>query len=645
MIRTRRWMSAARRAALAAACLAMLAPAGPAAGQKDQEPKPADRKPARPGKDPGIMLDRAGRFASEGRCDEAVPMLERLVAEYPQISAAKEMLAECYLKSERPRDAIALLEACAAEEPPQFSCLRSLGRAYIESGEKAKGVAAWRRILTIDERQASLYGVVAKLEQEAGLYDEAIATLREGSVFRENGENYSREIIRLERILGRDENAFTEAILLAGRSGGAVEREIGTVAEVFRESRKQERLVDIADSLAAAGKDSSGVFRALRTIFHIETGRYDEVRSRISGARGDGLGEKELYAIASYMESSPRAPGDARFASFREEMLRAFIDRYARSALAPGVMLMLASHKREASRNGGTERGKLLAEAMALADEARRHPFGGSIVERAALFKARVLLDDLRKPDEALAALDGTTWRNRAAAAEAAELRVRIFLASLGRSEATTGLKRIAQDPDSTVAFAGAYGLGKLDFFAGRYAEAVKKLSALAEKHPSSAYANDALELAMEIKASLPEGGAALDLYRAAVVASERGELASAIDSLAALEGGFPESSLAPRAMFMKGELAASSGEPGAVEAARAELERLAESFPLHDLAPRALERLASLAERDDPGEAFARYGRLMERYPDYPFMERVRERYVALGKSAAGPAQGKGAK
>jgi hypothetical protein len=34
-----------------------------------------------------------------------------------------------------------------------------------------------------------------------------------------------------------------------------------------------------------------------------------------------------------------------------------------------------------------------------------------------------------------------------------------------------------------------------------------------------------------------------------------------------------------------------------------------------------------------------------MERYPAYPFMERVRERYVALGKTAGEPAPEKGSR
>ena len=121
-------------------------------------------------------------------------------------------------------------------------------------------------------------------------------------------------------------------------------------------------------------------------------------------------------------------------------------------------------------------------------------------------------------------------------------------------------------------------------------------------------------------------------------------------DSLAALGKRYPESSLAPRALFMKAEIEADAGGAAATavalrDAARADFAKLAETWPLHDLAPRSLEQLAELEGRDNPGEAVAEYGRLMERYPDYPFIERVRERYIALGKTAGAEAPKKGSK
>jgi len=459
-----------RHIVFTAAWFALLLPAGPkdvwsAAGQRDVVRRPAaqrapgrqaaaqeapkrdteDAKRMRPGKDPGIMLERANRFAMQGRCDEAIPMLERLLSEYPQISAASEMLAECYLKEGRLSDAVVLLEKCLAEEPENFACLRGLGLAYIESGDKEKGVAAWRRILKDDEKHAALFGTVAKMEQEAGLYDEAIATLRAGKKFKEYGEYYSREIIRLERILGRDEDAFTEAILLIGRRPGSLEGELKAVADIFRESRRQDRLAGIADSLAAAGEDSSGVFRTLRAILLAETGRYSEVRAQIPGGdRSDSierersrprdkdrpqprakdrpdLREEELHSLINYMAMSPKKRDDEHFRALHEEAMRAFLDRFGSSPRAPGIMLMMAMEKRETARSAGPDRARLLDEALALADEAKRHRLGGSYLERSALFKARVRFEDLGAPEEALAELDGARMRSPTAAAEAAD--------------------------------------------------------------------------------------------------------------------------------------------------------------------------------------------------------------------------------
>jgi predicted Zn-dependent protease len=50
---------------------------------------------------PGAMIDRANHFVMLGRCADAIPILERLTADNPRISAANEMLAGCYLREGR----------------------------------------------------------------------------------------------------------------------------------------------------------------------------------------------------------------------------------------------------------------------------------------------------------------------------------------------------------------------------------------------------------------------------------------------------------------------------------------------------------------------------------------------------------------
>jgi tetratricopeptide (TPR) repeat protein len=670
--------AAFKGAAVAAACMAFLcvasgeapcqkAPATHVNGEAYSQKAPARRKspaqPAeRPTENPSWLFNRANHFVMQGRCDDAIPLLENLVAKFPQVVAAKEMLSDCYLKTGRAQDAATLLERFLEENPDNFAYVRTLGLAYIDLGQKERAVGVWQRMLKDDEKFAGLYAQVAKLEQEAGLYDEAVATLRAAKKFKLQEEFYAREIIRLERILGRDEEAFREALFLVGRREGGAEFELRTVADIFRESKQKERFIAIVDSVAAARNDKGGVFRMLEMVFLIEDGRYDDVRKTLFGAGAPSLREEELYSLLNHMGQRSEQLRDARFMSLYGDAMQDFLGRYGSSMLAPSVMLMMASSKRNAARSAGPSRGQLLEEArerrleeaLAFADAAGHHRAGAPYMAKAAMFRAQVLFEDLHEPEEALKELDRIAGRSDGRTTEASELRVRILLASSSSEEAAKDLMRLAAEPDSTRALLGKYGIGKLDFITGKYGEAVKALSELAEKHPSSAWANDALELAMEIRKALPEGTGALHLYRSAIRASGRGSYVDAIDSLAALEERYPLSSLVPRAIFMKAELeaapVASSGARDAagaatapgdfasssmLDAARSDFTRLAERFPLHDLAPRALEELAGLAEREDPDGAIKQYGELMERYPDYPFMERVRGRYIALGKTA----------
>ncbi len=616
------------------------------------QPVPAEK--GRATESPGAMLDRANHFLMLGRCGEAIPILERLLKDYPRMAAANEMLADCYIKEGRPADAAALLERCLAADPEQFVYAQDLGRAYMDLGRREDAVAVWRGLLAADEKTASMYGHVAKMMQEAGLYDEAIEILREGMKYPETADYYSREVVRLERVIGREEDAFRDALRLVGRRPGALEGEIREVSDIYRESKKRDRLAAILDSTAAASGDWTGAFRTLKTIFLVETGRYDDVRAHLLGPSAPAFREDELYALLVYLGKMPVAGADPRLAALRGDLMRVFLARFGGSAFAPHVRLLAAENAREAMRNAPEqERAKLLEEALAHCDAAKRSGRGAPYFDRAVILKAQMLYEDQRRPEEALAELANAGRRDSPQRLEVEELRVRILLASNNPKQAAAELGRVAADADSNVALLGRYGLGRLAFLAGRYDESVKTLSEVAEKHPGSPWANDALELGIEVQQAIPEGRGALDLYRAAVLARARGARAEAIDSLGALERRFPASSLAPRAIFTKGDVEAelaggaagargpgaggSTGAPDHLAAARADFARIVESYPLHELAPRALERLAGLAERERPAEALSTYGTLMERYPDYPFMERVRGRYVALGK-AAGP-------
>ncbi len=616
---------------------------GEAAGQ---EPRGGRRGPSSAEQravtnEAALLIERANQLVQLNRCAEAIPILERLVKEFPQVGLAPELLSGCYLKTGRPQDVVPLLERGLAIEPERFAFIRDLGLAYLELDRREDAVAVWRRALKTGEQYAAIYGIVAKLEQEAGLYDEAIATYRAGTAYRPYAEHYTNEIIRLERMLGRHDAALRELLAMMKRRDDPLENDIRTAVTIYRDAKDRGSLAAIADSAAAAGGERAGVFRAIKAVFLVEDGRPAEAEAAILGERAGQPAERELYAVLSYLIRARREEGEAAHDEFLGAAGARFLERYPESPLAPPVLLLLAENAREGARSAGSAgRTAELERALSLAGDARSHRAGAPHAERATMLRAEILLEDLRRGDEALRELDQIRRRApRSSAVE--ELRMRALLASRDRDEAERRLRALAADADSNAALVGAYGLGALAFRKGSYGAAAKALSELAEKHPASPLANDALETALDLAAAMREGTDALDLYRGAVIARERGNGGAAVDSLGALERRHPESALAARAIFMRAEIAE---EEGREAEASADFERVAERFPAHELAPRALERLAAITERRDVAAALQRYGAIMERYPEYPFMERVRGRYVALGK-AAGAGPGKGGK
>lgn len=596
------------------------------------EPEKARPKGSRPA-NPRSEMQRAAADIEAQEYGDAIQILENVTAQFPEIAEAPEMLAGCYLKTGRSKDAAALFEQILASQPDRFSCIRDLGLAYMDMGEKQKAIATWRRALGGDARLGAYYGAVAKLEQEAGLYPEAVATLREGLAIKEYRVSYALEIVHLERVMGREEDAFRDALLLAGEGEDATAGMVGTPAvDIFGESKKPERLLVIADSLIAAQRSGSERLRYLKSIFLVNGGKYREAGDELFGPKARKIPEGVFYSMLQLWARTGRAAEDERRDSFYRGALGHFLADYPGSFLAPSVMLMMAAEDKEAALRGGPEAGRLASEALALAGQAMRHRQGAAYQEEAALFRVRLLFEDLHKPDNALAELDAVVWRSPRFVPEAEGLRVRALLACGDWGRAEKGLKKLASSSDTMLAVLGRYGLGRMKFLTGAYDGAVSALSAVAEQHPESPWANDALETAIAVKEGLGDDAGALDLYQSGALWSERGEYARALDSLAALEDRFPQSKLGARALFMTADIEAARGR---VDAAVADYTRLAERFPLNELAPRSLERIADLAGRKSPTEAIKDYGVIMERYPDYAFLERVREKYITLGKAA----------
>jgi tetratricopeptide (TPR) repeat protein len=568
----------------------------------------------------------AARFMKEERYNEAIRLLEKLCSEYPEFDLAAEHLAICYVRTGRIERAVAFLEERLARNPAHFPFARDLGYAYLDLGERDKALEIWHGVLGNTPSDARYYGQIARLEMEAGLYEEAIETYRAGRVFEKLYKPYTLEIIRLERLLGRWEAAFGEAIALVASSEGVDMESVKLPAEIYEESGFDDRLFAIADSAASAAGPEKGSLHAARAALLLEAGKYDEAGRYVEEQQA--LPERELYAFINYLSAARRRKAEPGCAVFYRKALDTFLSRYPDSPVAPGVMLALAENLRDEGVSGD---GEKLTRAVRTADEIVRHHWGMGYAERASLFKARLLLEDLNRPREALDALREVPFRTIECSREAEEIRMRALFRAGAWEEAEQSFEMLAAGRDSVTSAIGLYGTATVSFLRGDFEKAVGDLSAFAEACPWSPWANDALETAMLVKEALAEGRAPLEAYRAVFTLEAEGQVRAAVDSLEAFAVRYPWSVLYPRAVYKKAELDLRLGNES--RAAR-DFEMFAEKFPLDRLAPRALEQLAGIAAAGKKEEALKLYERILRRYPDDPFLDRVRRRYIVLRQS-----------
>ena len=214
------------------------------------------------------MLERANHFIVRNRCADAVPILERLAAEIVA-AAVNEMLAGCYIKEGRGAGRGLSARAMPRGRARAVRDARDLGRAYMDLGRREDAVVVWRsrspatrrplRCTVTSRRWSRRRGSMTKRSRRSAR-----------SATRGERQYYVREIVRLERIIGREEDAFRDALLLAGQRRGALEGDIRNVTEIFRESKNRERLVALRP-MTEAGSGGSGAFRTLKTIFSSRT--------------------------------------------------------------------------------------------------------------------------------------------------------------------------------------------------------------------------------------------------------------------------------------------------------------------------------------------------------------------------------------
>lgn len=570
----------------------------------------------------------AVKLISENRFKEAIGVLEPVCEGFPEYHDLAEMLSLAYIRAGRPEDAIALLEERLEKAPGRIEMVKNLGTAYLDIDEREKAIETWESVLGGEHGRPENYGVVSRLEWNAGMYDEAIGTLRAGLVEKKYYRSYMNEIIRMEKLMGRDRDAFIDGLAYLEAEKKPFGMSAQFLADIFRDAGSPPDLLVAVDSLAVSSKENRRFFAITGALLRAAGGDFSMLDTLVSGGLEIEPEAEEMYYVANAFFQMKDQRGSEDYRDAFSKVQSVFMKRFARSPMIPQMFLVSAQYYNEAGINDPEGGGSFFEKAVAMADSTLNHPLGQQYREKAALLKAGILLERLHMPEEALQALAGVRWTSPGTLRESEELRMLAFLGSGRLDEGKAWFVKLEASPDSSLAATGKYGSGMADFYAGEYSSAAGKLAEMAERYPWSKWANDALDAAYICRIGMDEDPAFLDLYASALRAEAKGEFSEAAEVLDKAAARFPESSLLTRAIFLKGCMKESLGMK---EEAKEVFLGLVEEFPEDEFAPRALERAGEMEERGAAGEAARLYARILEEYPGYPFLARIRKRYVGL--------------
>ena len=126
---------------------------------------------------PGLLSAMLGdQLWSAGRFEEARTALEKAVAENPRLPKAQWMLANAYLREERPDEALKLLAPLEEEFGKQYEVVAGLGYSFYLKDDFEKAASYFARAIQLRPPDTILLNVLGDSYQKLGKIEEARQT-------------------------------------------------------------------------------------------------------------------------------------------------------------------------------------------------------------------------------------------------------------------------------------------------------------------------------------------------------------------------------------------------------------------------------------------------------------------------------------
>lgn len=104
-----------------------------------------------------LFFNEGRKALDEGDAERAIRVLEEVIRVYPEFSVVNSLLGEAYLQNENSVKAIRIFEELVAQEQNNAGFARKLAQSYAMRGWHKKAVTHFRRALSLDEDNISLW--------------------------------------------------------------------------------------------------------------------------------------------------------------------------------------------------------------------------------------------------------------------------------------------------------------------------------------------------------------------------------------------------------------------------------------------------------------------------------------------------------
>lgn len=578
----------------------------------------------------------AQTYVRAGQIERALPLLEDLYAEQPDVFVFYDKLREAYENLKRYGDALRIIGDQIQRNPGNPIFLAEQARLLYLNNQEQEADAAWNAALATNPDDRNTYRVVYQSMYEARLLDRAIKVLEQGQARLGRKAGFDIELAYLYSLTGEHEKAFGSYLNMLAHD----ERRLNFVQSRlarFTGDSTTVRAGIAATEKAVQNMPGNKVYRELLVWLYEEAGEYrkalDTSRSLDKMGRDDG---RALFTLA-------RNAADAGAFDVAADAYADILSHYPDSRTAPealfGTALMQEQWARKIGERAVDAQGirqpaphfdQAMAGYQAFMQKYPQHPYVAQALRHIGTLQEDVY-HDVAAAEETLRQVL-RRFPNDASAGDAEFELGRLALLRGDMDQARAAFQRVIDQPGTEdLADRARYELGLTYFYAGAFDQALALLQEV-DQNTSSLVANDAIGLKVLLQENRGPDSLSTPLrrYAQAHLLVRQRHPDQAIDLLNKLLADYAARPIADDARFLKAQALRAAGRGAEAATAFAEIPMM---YPTSYLADKSLFLAAETLEQDvgDENAAIQTYSKLLAQYSGSLYAAPARARIRAL--------------